>query len=225
MDGKLIVIEGLDGCGKATQSEKAVEYLRGKGKNVLKVSFPDYDSPSSSLVKMYLAGEFGTDPDSVNPYAASGFYACDRYASYKTKWEQFYKNGGIIIADRYTTSNGIHQCSKLPLEEWDGFLEWLFTYEYRLMGIPEPDAVIYLRAEPEVSQKLMSRRYGNDEGKKDIHERNLKYLEKSRAAADYCASALNWNVIECTGGVIMRSVEDIFSEIAVIIDICCGIEN
>lgn len=218
MNGKLIVIEGLDGSGKATQSEKTAEYLRAKGVNVMKVSFPDYSSASSSLIKMYLAGEFGTDPDSVNPYAASSFYACDRYASYKRNWEQIYKNGGIIIADRYTTSNGIHQCSKLPCGEWDEFLNWLFSYEYGLMGIPEPDVVIYLRVDPDISQRLMSRRYKNDESKKDIHERNLEYLQRSGAAADHCADVLNWNVIDCTSGGEMRSIEDIFSEISKIID-------
>lgn len=218
MNGKLIVIEGLDGSGKATQSEKTAEYLREKGLNVMKVSFPDYDSPSSSLIKMYLAGEFGTDPDSVNPYAASSFYACDRYASYKKNWEQFYKNGGIIIADRYTTSNGIHQCSKLPRDDWNGFLKWLFSYEYEFMGIPAPDAVIYLRVSPDVSQKLMSSRYNNDEQKKDIHERNVEYLKRSRAAADHCAEILGWTVINCTSGGEMRSIEDIFGEISGIVD-------
>lgn len=218
MNGKLIVIEGLDGSGKATQSAKAAEYLREKGMNILKVSFPDYDSPSSSLIKMYLSGEFGTDPDSVNPYAASSFYAVDRYASYKKNWEHIYQNGGIIIADRYTTSNAVHQCSKLPREEWDGFLRWLFAYEYNLMGIPAPDAVIYLRTDPEVNQKLISSRYQNDEGKKDIHERNADHLKKSRAAADYCAKTLGWKTINCTNGGTMRSIEEIFSDITGIID-------
>lgn len=218
MNGKLIVIEGLDGSGKATQSEKTAEYLKKHGLNVTKVSFPDYNSPSSSLIKMYLAGEFGTDPDSVNPYAASSFYACDRYASYKKNWESLYKNGGIIIADRYTTSNAIHQCSKLPHEEWNGFLEWLFRYEYEFMGIPAPDAVIYLRVEPDVSQKLMSSRYKNDEGKKDIHERNVGYLKRSGSAADYCAEILGWTIIDCTADGEMRSIEDISGEISVIID-------
>lgn len=218
MNGKLIVIEGLDGSGKATQSEKAAEYLKKKGLDVTKVSFPDYSSPSSSLIKMYLAGEFGTDPDSVNPYAASSFYACDRYASYKKNWETLYKNGGIIIADRYTTSNVIHQCSKLPHYEWNGFLNWLFRYEYEYLGIPAPDAVIYLRVDPDVSQKLINGRYKNDEAKKDIHERNVDYLKRSGSAADYCAEFLGWNVIECTFGGEMRSIEDISGEISGIIN-------
>lgn len=213
MNGKLIVIEGLDGSGKATQSTKTAEHLKKAGMNVTKISFPDYSSPSSSLIKMYLAGEFGTDPDSVNPYAASSFYACDRYASYKKNWETPYSNGGIIIADRYTTSNAIHQCSKLPRNEWNCFLSWLFRYEYEYLGIPAPDSVIYLRVDPDVSQKLMNDRYKNDEAKKDIHERNIDYLKRSGYAADYCAEILGWNVIECISGGEMRSIEEISSEI------------
>lgn len=213
MNGKLIVIEGFDGSGKATQSEKLHEYLTGLGKNVIKVSFPNYDSDSSALVKMYLLGKFGTAPDSVNPYAASSFYACDRYASFKSGWGEFYQNGGLVIADRYTTSNAIHQCSKLPKQERDGFLEWLFGYEYKLLGIPKPDEVIYLRAATEVSQKLMSKRYSNDESKKDIHESDLDYLNASRLAADYCAQTLGWKTVECTEGGKMRPINEIFADI------------
>lgn len=216
--GRLIVVEGLDGSGKATQSEKLYEYLSNRGLNVRKVSFPDYESNSSALIKMYLAGEFGSEADSVNPYAASSFYAVDRYASFKTGWEKFYNDGGIIIADRYTTSNAIHQCSKLPESEWKAFLDWLFEYEYRYMGIPEPDAVIYLRVDPDVSQKLMSGRYNNDESKKDIHERDTDYLRRSRMSADYCAKELGWRTVECTSDGEMRSIDDIFAEISAVID-------
>lgn len=217
MNGKLIVIEGLDGSGKNTQSEKLFTYLKDAGKNVRKVSFPNYSSQSSALINMYLAGEFGSTADSVNPYAASSFYAVDRYASYKTTWGDFYNEGGIIIADRYTTSNAIHQCSKLPRRKWSSFLEWLFEYEYKYMGIPEPDCVIFLKVVPEVSQKLLAKRYSNDENKKDIHERDLDYLHRSSNAADYCAERLGWNVIECSADGEMRSVEDIFADIAAII--------
>lgn len=216
--GRLIVVEGLDGSGKATQSEKLYEYLSNRGLNVRKVSFPDYESNSSALIKMYLAGEFGSEADSVNPYAASSFYAVDRYASFKTGWEKFYNDGGIIIADRYTTSNAIHQCSKLPESEWKAFLDWLFEYEYKYMGIPAPDAVIYLRVDPDVSQKLMSGRYNNDESKKDIHERDTDYLRRSRMSADYCAKELGWRTVECTSDGEMRSIDDIFAEISAVID-------
>ena len=212
MAGKLIVIEGLDGSGKATQTKLLCDALLSNKIDVKKVSFPDYNSDSSALVKMYLDGQFGSDPDDVNAYAASSFYAVDRYASYKTGWGAFYDAGGIVIADRYTTSNAIHQCSKLPDAEWDGFLDWLFHYEYELLGIPAPDSVIYLRLDPAVSQKLMTGRYHGDE-KKDIHESNLTYLDRSRQAADYCSEKLGWRVVECLTGSSMRTVEDIHREI------------
>ena len=213
MNGKLIVIEGLDGSGKATQAERLYNKYKESGKNVMKVSFPDYESDSSALVKMYLAGQFGTDPDSVNPYAASSFYAVDRFASYAKNWKQFYLDGGIIIADRYTTSNAIHQCAKLPEEKWEAFINWLFEYEYRLIGIPEPHRTIYLRVDPDVSQGLMTKRYEGNEAKKDIHESNLDYLRRSRLAADFCARTLGWSVVECISDGNMRSIDDIAADI------------
>lgn len=154
--GKLIVIEGLDGSGKGTQAALLVKNLEARGLAVRKVSFPDYASDSSALVKMYLSGQFGSDPSDVNAYAASTFYAVDRFASFKRDWGTFYGEGGIVVADRYTTSNAVHQCSKLPREQWDSYLRWLFDFEYRLMGIPAPDAVVYLSVEPAVSQSLMT---------------------------------------------------------------------
>ena len=213
MSGKLIVIEGLDGSGKATQSSLLYEKLLAIGKSVRKVSFPAYESNSSALVKMYLAGDFGKNPGDVNAYAASSFFAVDRFASYKSDWGKFYEDGGIIIADRYTTSNAVHQCSKLPREEWDDFVEWLFHFEFKLMGIPAPDKVIYLKVNPEVSQKLMTKRYQGDESKKDIHERNLEYLEKSRQAAAYCADKLEWETVSCDDGEDMRSIEQIHEDV------------
>lgn len=217
MNGKLIVIEGLDGSGKATQAQKLFEALQAKGERVMKVSFPDYESDSSALVKMYLAGEFGTDPNAVNPYAASSFYAVDRYASYMKNWKDFYLGGGIVIADRYTTSNAIHQCAKLPEAEWDGFIKWLFHYEYELLGIPAPYRTIYLRVDPEISQELMTERYKGNENKKDIHESNLIYLKNSRRAADFCAASLDWDVVECICDRQMRTIEDIAEEVLRII--------
>ena len=154
--GKLIVLEGLDGSGKATQAKLLAEHLAAQGVPVQKITFPDYASDSSALVKMYLAGQFGQHPDDVNAYAASSFYAVDRYASYKTSWGSFYEQGGVIIADRYTTSNAVHQCSKLPQEQWEEYLHWLFDYEFRLLGLPAPDRVIYLQVDPAVSQRLMT---------------------------------------------------------------------
>ena len=131
MSGRLIVLEGLDGSGKATQAGLLYEALCGRGEQAMKITFPNYESDSSALVKMYLGGAFGQDVNDVNAYAASSFYSVDRYASYKTLWGCFYHDGGTVIADRYTTSNAVHQCSKLPREEWDAYLAWLFDFEYR----------------------------------------------------------------------------------------------
>lgn len=210
--GKLIVVEGLDGSGKATQSKLLAKYLQNHGKPVRTVSFPDYESNGSALVKMYLAGEFGIHPSDVNAYAASSFYAVDRYASYKKDWENDYRSG-IVIADRYTTSNAIHQCSKLPEGQWDEFLDWLFEYEYRLLGIPAPDLVIYLRVDPMVSQELLKSRYHGDMNREDIHEKDREYLNRCQKAADYCAEKLGWKVVECTEDDAMKSIEEIASSV------------
>lgn len=216
MKGKLIVIEGLDGSGKATQSKLLAEALRQQGMQVRQISFPNYESDSSALVRMYLKGEFGADPSAVNAYAASTFYAVDRYAGYKADWGQFYEEGGILIADRYTTSNAVHQCSKLPEDQWDGYLNWLFDFEYKYMGIPTPDSVIYLKVDPEVSQKLMTGRYQGDESKKDIHESNLEYLRRSRLAAGYCAEKLGWTTVSCDDGASMRQIAAISEDVLMI---------
>lgn len=215
--GKLIIFEGLDGSGKGTQTELACQSLRQKGYDPLKITFPDYESESSALVKMYLSGQFGQKPDDVNAYAASTFYAVDRYASYKTSWGAAYRSNSLIISDRYTTSNAVHQCSKLPPMHWDGFLEWLFDFEYKKLGLPAPDAVIYLAVDPDVSQRLIAERYNGDQTKMDIQEKDTEYLARSRAAAEYCARKLGWKRIECTavadGVKTIRSVEDIHAEV------------
>ncbi len=215
--GKLIIFEGLDGSGKGTQTALTAQNLTKQGYDLRQITFPNYNSEASALVKMYLSGQFGQHPDDVNAYAASSFYAVDRFASYKTDWGEYYRAGGLILSDRYTTSNAVHQCSKLPPMHWDGFLEWLFEFEYKKIGIPAPDAVVYLSVDPEVSQKLISARYQGDESKKDIQERDTEYLARSRAAAEYCANKLGWLRIECTsaenGEKKMRAVEDIQAEI------------
>lgn len=213
---QLIVIEGLDGSGKATQAQRLSAALQERGARVREVSFPDYDSPSSALVKMYLGGEFGSHPEDVNAYAASSFYAVDRYASFKKDWQEDYA-AGVIIADRYTTSNAIHQCSKLDRSQWDAYLDWLFSFEYRLLGIPEPSLVVYLRVDPAVSQRLMKERY-HGEDLRDIHEKDLEYLRRCRAAAEYCAEKLGWRVVECCENDAMRSIEDIQAEIQALVD-------
>ena len=211
--GKLIVLEGLDGSGKATQAKLLAEHLTAEGLQVREITFPDYESDSSALVKMYLAGRFGDKPDDVNAYAASSFYAVDRYASYKTDWGRFYEEGGVAIADRYTTSNAVHQCSKLPPEQLESFLHWLFDYEFDLLGLPAPDKVIYLQVDPAVSQRLMTARYHGDETKKDVHEKDTEYLARSRRAAEYCAAHLGWDTVHCTAGDTMRSIEEIQNEV------------
>ena len=198
--GKLIVLEGLDGSGKATQAKLLAEHLAAQGVPVQKITFPDYASDSSALVKMYLSGEFGQRPDDVNAYAASTFYAVDRFASYKTKWGNVYRQNGLIISDRYTTSNAVHQCSKLPPMHWDGFLEWLFEFEYKKLGLPAPDAVVYLAVDPDVSQRLIAQRYHGDESKKDLHEADFSYLLSCRDAALYAAQRCGWEVLSCCDG-------------------------
>lgn len=192
----LIVIEGLDGSGKATSASLLKKRLTDEGKETLKISFPDYDSESSALVRMYLSGKFGDKPQDVNAYAASAFYAVDRYASYKSSWGKKLTRGAWVIADRYTTSNAVHQASKLNGSERDAYLDWLYDFEFDKLGLPRPDCVIYLDVPPEISQKLMEGRYNGDNSKKDIHEKDVHYLEKSRAAALYAAKRLGWFIIK-----------------------------
>ena len=216
--GKVIVIEGLDGSGKATQTERLYELLSARGVQVRRVSFPDYDSPSSALVKMYLNGEFGSDPGDVNGYAAAAFYAVDRYASFKKDWGKAYDDGAVILCDRYATSNAVYQMTKVPQCEREEYLRWLEELEYCRLGIPRPDLVIYLDVPTDISQSLMSRRYDGDESKKDLHERNLAYLAQCGESARYSAMKLNWNVISCVRDGKMRSIDDISAEIAKLTD-------
>lgn len=211
--GKLIVIEGLDGSGKSTQLELLYKNLTEKGIDCRTVSFPDYEHPSSTLVKMYLSGEFGDKPGDVNAYAASAFYAVDRYASFKKYWSDYYNRGGVVIAGRYVTSNAVHQNSKLPENEWKGFLDWLYDFEYNKMGIPAPDKVIFLDMPIEVSQKLMTGRYNGDEQKKDIHERDTDYLEHCRKSAVFTADYSGWDIISCAKDNEARTVEDISHDV------------
>lgn len=217
MKGRLIIIEGLDGSGKATQSALLTERLEQAGTPVQKISFPNYKSEASQPVKMYLNGAFGTDPEDVNAYAASSFYAVDRYASYKTEWAPFYLGGGVVISDRYTTSNAVHQCSKLPKEKWDDYLAWLFDFEYNKIAIPTPDLVVYLDMSVEVSQALMQKRYSEAGGKKDIHEKDETYLLKSQQAARYCAEKYGWKRIACDNGNTPYTIAEIAEEVFAVV--------
>ncbi len=193
----LVVLDGLDGSGKSTQLARLDAYFKANGTHYRQISFPDYEQPSSALVRQYLGGEFGGSPDAVGAYAASSFYAVDRYASYKKFWQQDYESGMFILAARYTTSNAIHQMGKLPREEWDAYLAWLEHYEYTLLGLPKPDRVLFLDMPLEVSQKLLVGRYEGDSAKRDIHERDLAYLATCRESALYAAARLGWQVISC----------------------------
>ncbi|MBE6783083.1 MAG: thymidylate kinase [Ruminococcaceae bacterium] len=213
MSGKLIVIEGLDGSGKSTQINILAEKVSSMNLEYKQIKLPNYDGESSALVKMYLRGEFGKNPEDVNAYAASAFYAVDRFASFKTIWKDDYENGKVILADRYTTSNAYHQMIKQPEENWDSYIEWLEDFEYNKISIPKPDLVIYLDMPVDVSQKLMSKRYEGDEGKKDVHEANVGYLNACRKAASYAAEKMGWVKINCAEGENARSIEDIADEI------------
>ena len=210
--GKLIVIEGLDGSGKSTQLSLLPDRLSANGIDCRTVSFPDYESDSSALVKMYLSGKFGTKPSDVNPYAASAFYTVDRYASYKSVWGEYYNAGGTVVSGRYTTSNAVHQTSKLPESEWKAFLDWLYDFEYGKIAIPKPDKVIFLDMPVGVSQKLLDRRYSAGGGK-DIHESDTEYLENCRKAAVFTADYSGWSIIPCAAGGEPRTVEEISKDI------------
>jgi len=215
--GKLIVIEsGTDSSGKATQAKLLYQKLVEKGYRVMKVEFPDYKSKSSSLIKMYLNGEFGEKPDDVNPYASSTFYAVDRYASFKKIWKDFYDEGGIILADRYTTSNMIHQASKFNNEkDKEEYLNWLTDLEFEKIGLPKPDGVIFLDVDPEISFKLMENRKNKftGEDKKDIHETAKDYLTKTYHNACCLSKLYNWEIINCIENNKIRSIENISTDV------------
>ena len=211
--GKLIVIEGTDGSGKSTQFRLMTQHLQQDQIDFKQLVFPRYDQESSALIRMYLGGQFGSKPTDVNAYAASAFYAVDRYASFKSKWKDAYERGAWIIADRYTTSNAVHQASKLSGAARDKYLDWLYEFEFDKLGLPRPDAVIYLDVDPDVSQKLMTKRYNGDEGKKDIHESDVAYLNHCRDAALFAANRLGWRVVSpCENGE-MLSKERVFERV------------
>lgn len=211
--GKLIVIEGTDGSGKATQTKELYDRLVSEGKKVIKVDYPNYGSESCALVNMYLRGDFGDKATDVDPYVASTFYAVDRYASFKTEWEKYYNEGYIILADRYTTSNMVHQASKLDGAKLDGYLEWLHGLEYTMYKIPEPNSVIYLDVPTDYTLKMMEdRELKNGQGK-DIHECDAEFLRKSSENAQYIIDKYSWLKIDCVSNGVLRSIEDIHNEV------------
>lgn len=204
----LIVLEGLDGSGKSTQLPLLEEALARRGP-VRTISFPDYDSPSSALVKMYLSGEFGGAPEDVNPYAAGAFYAVDRYASYQKFWRRDYEAGVTILAARYATSNLIYQMEKLPFGQWEEYMAWTEAFEYDRLGLPRPDRVIFLDMPVEASQKLLEKRYQGEAGRKDLHERDAAFLESCARCARFAAKTLGWTVIPCAEKGAPLSVEEV----------------
>ena len=213
MKGKLIVFEGTDGSGKATQTAMLCQRLEQEGIPYRKLTFPRYGKPSAAMVEEYLQGKLGKKPSDVNAYAASMFYAMDRYASYKQDWGEFYDAGGLIVADRYTTSNAVHQASKLPEEERKAFLDWLFNLEYRLLGLPAPDMVFYLDMPTEVTEKLMRRREKAEGSSADIHEQDAAYLRACRDNARSIADSCGWCLANCARNDEPRTVEDIHGEV------------
>lgn len=214
--GKLIIIEGTDSSGKETQTRKLYERLEKEITNVRKLSFPNYKSPACEPVKMYLAGAFGDNALDINPYPVSTMFAIDRYASYKMEWEKFYQDGGIIVTDRYTTSNMVHQASKIEsIDKKNEYLDWLEELEYSKMGIPRPDLIIFLNMPTETAAELMAQRKNKITGEdiKDIHEKDISYLKKSYENACNIAKKYNWLEIKCVENGRLKTIDEIGEEI------------
>lgn len=211
--GKLIVLEGTDGSGKSTQFRLLADRLTQEGQQFRRLVFPQYSEESSALIRMYLGGEFGSKPSDVNAYAASAFYAVDRYASYKKAWGQWYEEGGLVLSDRYTTSNAVHQASKETGEAREQFLGWLYEFEYDKLGLPRPDLTIYLDVPTEFTETLLRQRESATGTQADIHEQDMTYLATCRETGRSAAEYYGWTVIRCVENGQMRSIEDIHQEI------------
>jgi len=213
MKGRLIVFEGTDGAGKTTQVEHLCQHLTSENQAFRKITFPRYGNPFAEPARLYLAGALGSKPGDVNAYAASILYAVDRYASYQEDWGADYESGGLIIADRYTTSNAVHQASKLPEGEREEYLAWLHDLEYYRLGLPKPDLVLYLDLPIELSERLLRWREAETGAKADIHERDSSYLRRCYGNARELARALNWRIITCAAGQGLRRAEEIHAEV------------
>lgn len=214
--GKIFVIDGTDGSGKQTQFEKLRKAFERDKIEYKTVSFPNYDSPSSALVKMYLSGEFGENAKNVNPYVASTFFAVDRFATFKKDYEEYYNNGGIILADRYTTANMVHQAGKIQdRKEREKFLDWLWDFEFNLFGLPVPEEVFFLNMPPDVSLQLMKERENkfSHQMQKDIHERDKNHIVDSYNAACSLVDKYNWYEVKCIKNNTLRTIDDIHEEI------------
>ena len=218
--GKLIVIEGTDGSGKSTQFRLLSQRLEQENVQFKHIVFPRYQEESSALIRMYLGGQFGHRPSDVNAYAASVFYAVDRYASFKMDWGQWYTDGGLVLSDRYTTSNAVHQTAKEPEENRESFLHWLYDFEYNKIGLPRPDLTIYLDVPTNFSEKLLRRREQDTNTQADIHEKDMQYLATCRQSGRFAADYYGWNVIRCVKDGTMRTIEDIHQEIYTLVQNC-----
>ena len=218
--GKLIVIEGTDGSGKSTQFRLMSEHLEKDGITFKHLVFPRYSEESSALIRMYLGGQFGSNPSDVNAYAASAFYAVDRFASYKMDWGQWYEDGGVILSDRYTTSNAVHQASKETGENREKFLQWLYDFEYDKMSLPQPDLIIYLDVPTDYTEKMMRKREQDTNTSADIHEKDMQYLATCRECGRSAAAFYGWHVIQCVKDGQMRTIEDIHQEIYAAVKQC-----
>lgn len=211
--GKLIVLEGSDGSGKATQTSRLFERLQNLGIRTMRVSFPNYESESSALIKMYLRGDFGATAEAVNPYAASTFYAVDRFASFQT-WKNFYSGDGIVLADRYIGSNMAHQSAKIKRKaEREKFLNWVDDFEFKKLQLPRPDLTFFLDMPLEIAEMLRRKR-----GREDIHEADAIYMKKSYVAYKEIAKKFDWKVINCASGNFTKSAVDIHEEIFRIVE-------
>lgn len=213
MAGRLIVFEGTDGSGKSTQFRRFCQAAEDRGLTYQKLVFPQYSEPSSALIRMYLGGEFGAHPQDVNPYAASAFYAVDRYASLKKVWGRFYEEGGLILTDRYSTSNAVHQAVKCSPAERPAFLRWLDEFEHDRLGLPRPDLVLYLDMPTQQAVQLLRSREAATHTQADIHELDTGYLAACRDCALEAARVLGWQVIPCMEGERLRSIEEIHQDI------------
>ena len=224
--GKLIIIEAGDGSGKATQTKALYEHLCREGYRVYRVEFPDYAADSSMLVRMYLRGDFGGHAEDVNAYAASTFFAVDRYASYRMKWKKAYEAGAIILADRYTTSNMVHQAVKLTdREERESFLDWLWDFEFNKLGLPVPDKVVFLDMDPEVADQLIAARVAAQAQERDIHERDKEYLHRCHAAYEELAKKYGWTRVAWGEHGVPRAGEAIHADVyAAIMPLLEGME-
>jgi len=221
MRGKLIVLEGTDGSGKATQAGLLLRSLEAEGISCRELDFPRYGNPFAEPVTRYLRGALGSRPGDVNAYAASTMFAVDRYASYKEDWGGFYESGGVIVANRYTTSNAVHQASKLPEGERRAYLDWLFDLEYDRLGLPRPDLVLYLDMPAAAAEQLLRRRERETNTRADIHEQDAAYLRRCRETARRIAEELGWTIVDCAAGDgSPRTPEDIHREAAALVRDC-----